>query len=104
MLSSFLPEVLRAIRRANSAFPLGVICENRAELGRWRELPVKYVIPHRKLVTRRLLDEFKAADRKVLVWTVNEREEMKRLAEWGADGIISDDARLLGKAFEKLGC
>jgi glycerophosphoryl diester phosphodiesterase len=101
VVSSFLPEVLQAVHAADSAMPLGIICENRAELERRRELPVEYVIPHRKLVTRGLLNELKAANRRVLVWTVNEREEMRRLAEWGADGIVSDDTRLLGNVFEK---
>jgi glycerophosphoryl diester phosphodiesterase len=29
------------------------------------------------------------------VWTVNRADEMKRLAAWGADAIISDDTELL---------
>jgi glycerophosphoryl diester phosphodiesterase len=101
VLSSFLPEVLRAIRGVNSRVPLGIICENRAELGQWRGLPVEYVIPQRALVSRDLLDELKAAGRKVLVWTVNEREEMKRFAEWGMDGIVSDNTHLLGRVFDE---
>jgi glycerophosphoryl diester phosphodiesterase len=99
VLSSFLPEVLRAVRAAKPAIPLGLICENQSELGSWRELPVEYVIPHHRLLTRSLLDELKAADRKVVVWTVNQREEMERLAEWGVHGIISDDTRLLRESF-----
>jgi len=100
VLSSFLPEVLRALRAADAAIPLGVICENRAELCRWRELQVEYVIVQWQLVTYGLLDEIKAANRKAIVWTVNEHEAMKRFASWGVDGIISDDTRLLVEGFE----
>ena len=100
MISSFLPEVLQTLNAQDSTVALGVICENRAELGRWRELPVEYVIVQWKLVTHGLLDEIKAAKRKAFVWTVNEREAVKRFAGWGVDGIISDDTRLLAKSLE----
>ena len=101
VVSSFLVEVLRGIHAAGSEIPLGIICENRAELGHWRELPVEYVILHWKLASRGVVDELKAAGRKMLAWTVNEREAMKRFAEWGVDGIISDDTGLLSKTFPR---
>ncbi len=100
VISSFLPEVLRAVHAADSTTALGLICEKQTELGPWRELPVQYVIVQWKLVTYGLLDEIKAANRKAFVWTVNDHEAMKRFAGWGVDGIISDDTRLLAKSFE----
>jgi glycerophosphoryl diester phosphodiesterase len=100
VISSFLPEVLQTLRTQDSTVALGVICENRAESGRWRELPVEYVIVQWKLFTHGLLDEIKAANRKAIVWTVNAHEAMKRFAGWGVDGIISDDTRLLAESFE----
>lgn len=101
VVSSFLAEVLHAVRAVDPDIPLGVICETRAELGRWRNLPVAYVLPHQKLLSLNLLKEMKAAGRKVVVWTVNQCEDMKRFAEWGVEGIISDDTRLLVKALKK---
>ena len=41
------------------------------------------------------MQEIQAAGLQILVWTVNEKEAMLRLAEWGVDGIISDDTELL---------
>jgi glycerophosphoryl diester phosphodiesterase len=100
VVSSFFPEVLQTLHAQDSTVALGVICEHRAELGRWRELPVEYVIVQWKLVTRGLLDEIKAAKRKAIVWTVNEQGAMKRFAGWRVDGIISDDTRLLAESLE----
>jgi glycerophosphoryl diester phosphodiesterase len=91
VISSFLPEVLLAVRAQDSAVSLGLICETKAELGRWRELPVEYVIPHQKLVGPAMLRELKGAGKRVFVWTVNSAAEMRRFAEAGVDGIISDD-------------
>jgi glycerophosphoryl diester phosphodiesterase len=36
-----------------------------------------------------------AAQKQILVWTVNGREEMLQLRSWGVDGIIADDTKLL---------
>ena len=97
VLSSFLPEVLKKLYTLNPDVPLGLICENRTELGRWRDVPLEWVIPHSKLFTRELVNDLHAARRRVLVWTVNEREAMKRFADWGVDGIVSDQTALLVK-------
>ena len=102
VISSFLPEVLLAVRAQDSAVPLGLICETKAELRRWSELPVEYVIPHHKLATASVIRELKAAGKKVVVWTVNDGEEMRRFVEDGVEGIISDDARLLRRTVESL--
>jgi len=95
VVSSFLPEVLRTVHAADAAIPLGLICETKAQLLRWNQLPVEYVIAHRRLVTRDLIREAHTVGRKVLVWTVNTTAQMKRFANWGSDGIISDNPRLL---------
>jgi glycerophosphoryl diester phosphodiesterase len=91
VVSSFLPEVLQAVHDLDATIPLGLICETRAEFSRWLQLPVEYVIPHYKLLRQDVVTEIKAAGKKILVWTVNVSEDMKRFSDWGVDGIISDD-------------
>jgi glycerophosphoryl diester phosphodiesterase len=98
VVSSFLPEVLQAIHELDATMPLGLICETQAQLSRWRRFPVQYVIPHRKLVRKRLVDEIKAAGKKILVWTVNATVDMRRFSKWGVDGIISDHPERLVRA------
>ena len=95
VVSSFLPEALRGVHALNTRIPLGVICETKAELSSWSELPVDYVIPHYTLVDPGLMSGLKAADKKILVWTVNTPADMKRFAVLGVDGIISDNTSLL---------
>ena len=98
VVSSFLPEVLRAIHDLDVTIPLGLICETRAEFIHWPQLPVEYVIPHHKLVRQSLIHEIKAAGKKILVWTVNATVDMKRFSKWGVDGIISDYPKRLARA------
>ena len=95
VVSSFLPEVLRAVHEEDSAIPLGLICETRAELIRWSQLPVEYVIPHRKLLDLEMLGQLKDAGRKVFVWTVNDAGDRRHFADLDVDGVISDDTSLL---------
>lgn len=95
VVSSFLPEVLQALRAQDASIPLGLICETETELRRWSELSIEYVIPHYGLADETLLRQLRDAGRKILVWTVNAAAEMQRLAKSGVDGIISDNTSLL---------
>jgi glycerophosphoryl diester phosphodiesterase len=95
LVSSFLPEVLRALHEEDSSVPLGLICETKSELQQWRKLPLEYVVPHYKLVSEELIRELRDASKKILVWTVNHPELMQRFVSWSVQGIISDDTELL---------
>jgi glycerophosphoryl diester phosphodiesterase len=95
VVSSFLPEVLRAIHDLDATVPLGLICETRAQFSRWPQLPVEYVISQYKLVRQELIAKIKPAGKKILVWTVNLPADMKRFSKWGVDGIISDHPKRL---------
>lgn len=95
VISSFIPDVLLEIKARRSGVPVGLICEKASQLMRWRRLPVEYVIVHKSLVTRMLVERVHQANRKIMVWTVNHARAMQRFAAWGVDGIISDDTALL---------
>jgi glycerophosphoryl diester phosphodiesterase len=93
VVSSFLPNVLAAIRDRGPAIPLGILCESRDQLRGWRETPAEWVIPQFALVDRGLIELVQAAGKKIMVWTVNRAEHMREFTEWGADAIISDETQ-----------
>jgi glycerophosphoryl diester phosphodiesterase len=99
VVSSFLPEVLLELRARSGEVSLGFICDRRKNLNRWREVPVDYVIPKHTLITSQLVQAVHEAGRTMLTWTVNDKKAMQRFADWGVDGIISDDPRLLVQTF-----
>jgi glycerophosphoryl diester phosphodiesterase len=99
VVSSFLPSVLFSLHALNSAIPLGILCEHRRDLQQWRDLPVNCVIPHHSLITKQLVKELCSADKAIFAWTVNDKDSMLRLWEWGVHGIISDDTQLLVRTF-----
>jgi glycerophosphoryl diester phosphodiesterase len=95
VVSSFLPEVLHAVRAEDATVPLGWICEKQDQLRGWNQIAAEYVIPYYKLVDPALIQQVHGAGRKIFVWTVNSAPEMLHFAESGVDGIISDSTRLL---------
>lgn len=98
VVSSFLPEVLLALRKLDAHLPLGLICETKAQLAGWTSLPVQFAIPHYTLMSIDVAQELRSAGRKVFVWTVNRKEDMLRFQEMGVDGIISDDTKTLAES------
>jgi glycerophosphoryl diester phosphodiesterase len=95
VVSSFQPGALKSVRALDASFPLGLVCETKTQLRLWNELPVQYVIPQQDLADPDLIRQIRGAGKKVLVWTVNDPAQMQRFAEYGVDGIISDETELL---------
>jgi glycerophosphoryl diester phosphodiesterase len=54
-------------------------------------------------LTREAVKEAQALGLKVVVWTVNNPKDMRRVIEWGVDGIISDRPDLLRRAVGTMG-
>jgi glycerophosphoryl diester phosphodiesterase len=96
-ISSFLPSVVRKLNTLDKTLILGAVSKSYWHLRRWTKLPVSYVVPHHSLLTPKLIETLHAAGKTVVTWTVNDSEQMLRLAKMGVDGIISDDTKLLVK-------
>ncbi len=94
-ISSFLPSVVRKLHALDASLPLGIICQTRWQLRRWKVLPVRYVIPHFRLLSPKLIEKLHDANKAVITWTVNKPRNMQRAAAMRVDGIISDDTKLL---------
>ncbi len=70
------------------------------------QVPVDYDIGDKKVevVGPELMGKARALGLKVQVWTVNDRDRMRRLAgEVGVDGIITDDPGLLAQVIAEAG-
>ena len=98
-ISSFLPSVVRTLYTIDPQLVLGALAQTRWQLRRWRILPVTYVVPHYRLLSRRLMRKLHDAGKTVITWTVNHPRQMRRAAAMGVDGIISDDTKLLVETF-----
>ncbi len=99
MVSSFLPDALFRLHEIDPSLPLGYICEHKDDAQLWSGLPITHFVPHYSLVSESLVEEAHRRKMKLLAWTVNVHQDVRRLAEWGVDGLISDDPRLLSQTF-----
>ena len=97
VVSSFLAEVVLDLAEADPDIPLGFIFDDVIGLRTYGNLPVRYLMPRQDLLSRELVEAFHRDSYKVLTWTVNRPVDMKRLAGWGVDGLISDDPALLSE-------
>ncbi len=101
VVSSFLADVLLRLHELDASISLGYLCEHAEEVARWTTLPIAALIPRHLLVSQQLIEEVHARGMKLLTWTVNNVQDLLRLASWGVDGIISDDPRLLARTFPR---
>ncbi len=97
VVSSLLPEVLHRANECHSLWPLGLICNSEARLSRWRSTPIQAVMLHLSLATPYVVRQLRRAEKKIFVWTVNDRDRMREIAAYGVDAIISDDTLLLAE-------
>ena len=92
LISSFQKNELFETRNSNKEIPIAVLSKasvpEAIELGKL--LNASAIHPSLGIITRDNTKLSQEAGFKVNVWTVNEREDIKRMIEFGVDGIISD--------------
>ena len=59
--------------------------------------------PNYTELTREAVKEAQSLGLKVVPWTVNQEPDMRRMIEWGVDGIISDRPDLLRRTAAEMG-
>ena len=96
MFSSFNPIALVRIRRLLPKPPIGFLAQEgkRGALARsWFGYLIRYQSLNPALVdvSKLLVEKTHRRGRRVLVYTVNQPEDMRRLFEIGVDGIFTDD-------------
>ncbi|MCG9970500.1 glycerophosphodiester phosphodiesterase [Christiangramia crocea] len=92
LISSFQKNELFQVRQFDDHVPLGVLSKasvpEAIELGKL--LNASAIHPSLGIITRDNTKLCQAEGFKVNVWTVNERQDILRMMDFGVDGIISD--------------
>lgn len=104
LLSSFSFEALAGAREAEPQLPRGFIVSapTDADFDRLATLDAVSLHCARQHARPETIDRAHRAGCRVLVWTVNDPPEARRLLEWGADGIITDNLRQFATRFGDL--
>lgn len=93
IIQSFDPAVLEAVHALDEEMPVALLVENTdgldANLKRLTFTPTHYS-PAFGLVNKELVKELDERDIQLLVWTVNDKADLKRMMKLGVNGIITD--------------
>ncbi len=96
MFSSFNPIALIRIRRILPEIPIGLLADT-GNKGAWARSWIGTFLHYQSLnpdmvdVDRRLVEHTHRRGRSILVYTVDQPEDMRRLFQLGVDGIFTDD-------------
>jgi glycerophosphoryl diester phosphodiesterase len=95
MIQSFDVRTLQYLHKNYPTIPTVLLIEDFDKRTIWEQvhqlgfMPSVYS-PHYSLVTKEVLDAFHSHKKKVIPWTVNDREKIVELWNMGVDGIITD--------------
>ena len=107
LFSSFNPIALIRIRRLLPEVPIGLLAHS-GHMGLWarswlgRMMQYHSLNPEFQDVNRNLIETAHKHNRRVYVYTVNERKEMERLFALKADGIFTDDPQIARELLSKV--
>lgn len=94
---------LEALRRAKAAEPkieVGFIAG--AAIGDLSRLEVDFLMVHRPLATRRLVEAARLEEMEIHVWTVNDLNQLPPLMDIGIANVITDDPRGMRQTMEEI--
>jgi len=91
LVQSFDVEALQAMRSLAPEIPRAAIARDRTALDALADAAgASAVLPRLDVLRREDVAAFQARGVAVIPWVVNEPEAMRRMKEWGVDGIITD--------------
>lgn len=93
---SFLEEALRKVRELNDEVETGLIyARHKNPIKAALELRANYLLPLYRFTHTANVQKAHEKGLKVMVWTINKREEVAEYAKKGVDGIASDRPDIL---------
>jgi len=96
IIVSFLEEALRKVRELNEMVETGLIyVRHKNPIKAALELRASYLLPMYRFTHTANVQKAHENGLKVIVWTINEQEEVSEYAKKGVDGIASDKPDIL---------
>lgn len=92
LVSSFDWNALQNLRFLNEQIPIGVLIETNLDLAFAfaKFIKAEVLLPYFHLLNRENVIKLQEKGFKVIVWTVNEEEDIQKIKKLNIDGIISD--------------
>lgn len=92
IISSFKWDELRKMREVNAHIKIAVLTEEDplGAIATAKELNAVAINPDYKTLTSENIGKIKEAGLKIYTWTVNELDDIKKMKDYGVDGIITN--------------
>ncbi len=106
LITQFNPYVLKKSRSLEPAIETGFLTLPvlyPRKFKRASNIGATAIVPNIKQVNKRFMKKAERNNLKVIVWTVNEENDMKKLIDLGVDGIITNKPDLLAKIKSRMG-
>ncbi len=105
MISSFKEGEVRAVRARRPDLPSALIYDTFSirHIPEYKAKGYERISLRKNTVTDQLVRACHAQALQILVWTVDDEDEMKRCIEWGVDGIYTNKPRLLKDMIARSG-
>jgi len=100
ILSSFIPRNLKRARKQSSEIKTALICSSGL-LGRFCSsrflVPVspEFLHPNKELINEEFIKRESEWQRRINAWTVDDKEEARKLIKFGIAGLITNDPKIL---------
>jgi glycerophosphoryl diester phosphodiesterase len=99
VVTSFLEDALKKVRELDGNIETGLIyASHKNPIKAALELKANYLLPLYRFTHTANVEKAHECGLKVVVWTINDPEEIKEYAEKGVDGIASDKPDILKTA------
>lgn len=97
LYSSFSLQSLRVVRYNDASARLGLIMDRwrRGKILRARQLSCQSLHCHKRIITPKRIQYLHEVGLKVLVYSINDAKKAHDLWQQGADGLFTDDRRLI---------
>lgn len=107
IIQSFNRKSLKSLKELHLPIHIGVLLKRRHRLISKSEIKnisqyAQFLNPNYKMINRKLIEQAHQYNLKVMPYTVNDDNEMKKLLELGVDGIITDEPQQLINVLSKL--
>lgn len=92
-IQSFNPQILNIVRSRDPNIPIAILVDNHYGFQRnldLLEFTPQIYSPHFSLLDQSLIDNCRKNNIKLIVWTVNEWDDLKNMVTRGLDGVITD--------------
>jgi glycerophosphoryl diester phosphodiesterase len=105
LVSSFKEDEVLSVRHMLPRQPVSLIFDvfTARDIPGYADKGYRIISLRKMTVSERLIESCHERGIQVYVWTVDEEEEMKKLASWGADGIYSNRPGVLKKVVDEMG-